>query len=488
MNFVQIEFLWFMAAVFVAYWLLSRLAQGRRYQNLLLVVGSCVFYGWIHPWFLILLGFSATLDFFVAQAIERHRQHRDYLLMLSLAGNLGILAYFKYFNFFVENVIGAVHGMGLQTDLTTLHILLPVGVSFYTFQTMSYSIDVYRGELRARTSFLDYLVYVTLFSQLVAGPIERAGRLLPQIERRREFDLNRVLDGLSLAVWGGFKKLCIADTLAPYIDKVFVLEQPAGPLIWTAAIGFSIQIFADFSGYTDIARGTARMLGLELTENFKSPFLAATTPEFWQRWHISLSFWIRDYVMVPLMGAASRISLLRFVGATITTFTLIGFWHGARWNFVLFGAFHGAWMTIYTLIGRNWGWWYANVSPGTVALQHGRIRWARGGAIVFHFFAVSTVGSLLFRETHLDRIVRALSQHPLRATPDEWMAASVVLGITLVCALPLVISHGVERWLLPRVRNQLWYLPLQTSTWALLGMGMFVFYRVSTYDFIYFQF
>jgi alginate O-acetyltransferase complex protein AlgI len=475
-NFVQIEFIWFMAIVFVAYWALGRLANGRMLQNLLLVVGSAVFYGWIHPWFLILLYFSAVMDFTIGQLMERHRQYRHYLLLLSMAGNLGILGYFKYFNFFVENVVSLAQGLGIDSDLRTLAIILPVGVSFYTFQTMSYSIDIYRGDLKARRNFLDYLVYVTFFPQLVAGPIERAGRLLPQVEKPRTFDRAHVIEGLSLAVWGGFKKLCIADTIAPYVDKVFVLEDPAGPMVWAAAIGFSIQIFADFSGYTDLARGTARMLGFELVENFKSPYLAATTPEFWQRWHISLSFWIRDYLMVPLLGSSGRLTIFRFVWATILTFTIIGFWHGASWNFILFGVFHGVWMTVYTLIGRN-----LPASARSIPL-------GRPMAIAFHFFAVSVPGSLLFRETHLDRIVEHLQRNPFVATPDEWIATSVVIGMTLLCAVPLVLSHYVERLLLPRLRESVWWLPLQTSAWATFGMMMFVFYRVSTYDFIYFQF
>ncbi|HHO51237.1 MAG TPA: MBOAT family protein [Deltaproteobacteria bacterium] len=476
MNFIQIEFLWFVATVFVVYWLLGQLRRGRMWQNLLLVVASAVFYGWVHPWFLLLLSASAGLDFVVGQLIETHRRHRDHLLMLSLAGNLGMLAYFKYFNFFVSNVVDGLALLGVQADLRTLAIVLPVGISFYTFQTMSYTIDIYRGELKPRRSFLDYLVFVSFFPQLVAGPIERAGRLLPQLERPRRFDPAQILSGITLASWGGFKKLVVADTLAPYIDKVFVLEEPSGPLIWSASIAFSIQIFADFSGYTDIARGTARMFGIELMRNFRSPFLAASTPEFWQRWHISLSFWIRDYLLVPLLGTASQLSRSRFFGATLLTFTIIGLWHGASWNFVLFGALHGVAMIVYTLLGRA-------LPRPLLALS-----WGRPLAIVLHFVAVSVPGSMLFRETHPARIVHHLTTPPLTATPDEWIATSVLLGVTALCAAPLVASHAIERWVLPRVQGTVWLLPMQTSTWAISGVGMFVFYRVNTYDFIYFQF
>lgn len=476
MNFVQIEFVYFMTIMFLVYWLAGRSNHGRVVQNVLLLAGSMVFYGWVHPWFLTLLYFSAFLDYTMGRLIRSRPERKQLWLLMSLAGNLGVLAYFKYFNFFVENIRDLVLAMGMHTDLRTLAIMLPVGVSFYTFQTMSYTIDIYRGDLEPRKNLLDYLVYVSFFPQLVAGPIERADRLLPQVEKPRTFRADHITEGLSLAMWGAFKKVCLADTVAPYIDKVFILEDPSGPMVWSAAIAFSIQIFADFSGYTDLARGSARMLGFELTENFKSPYLAATTPEFWQRWHISLSFWIRDYIMVPLLGSASRLTIFRFIWATILTFTIIGFWHGASWNFILFGAFHGVWMTIYTLINRY--------MPRSVR----DIPFGRPVAVVFHFFAVSAPGSLLFRETHLDRIVQHLSKNPFVAAPDEWVAVSVVVGMTLVAATPLVLSHYVERFVLPRLRRSDLWLPTQSTAWAVFAMAMFVFYRVSSYDFIYFQF
>jgi alginate O-acetyltransferase complex protein AlgI len=482
MNFVQVEFLWFMATVLVAYWTLGRLPRGRTLQNGFILCASIVFYGWAHAWFLIPLFVSALIDFYAGQAIEKWPRHKAYVVLMSLCGNLGMLAYFKYFNFFVENVVGIFDLIGVPTSLRTLEIALPIGISFYTFQSIAYTIDIYRGELKARKNLLEYLVYVTFFPQLVAGPIQRANNLLVQVERDRVFSTSRILSGLSLAMWGGFKKMCIADTIAPYIDKVFVLESPAGPMVWAAAIGFSIQIFADFSGYTDIARGTSRMIGFELTENFRSPYLAATTPEFWQRWHISLSTWIRDYLMVPLLGSGSRLTTFRFVWATILTFVIIGFWHGASWNFILFGLWHGVWMTVYTLGNRGIQRWF----PDSLGQAPSSL-W-RPPAIVFHFFCVSVPGSLLFRETHIDRLGRYLQLNPFAATEDEWIATSVVLGFTLLGAAPLVLSHYVEKGLLPRLQGTPWLLPIQTASWAAFATMMFVFYRVSTYDFIYFQF
>jgi alginate O-acetyltransferase complex protein AlgI len=477
MNFVQFEFVVFMAVVFALYWALGLLPNPRRLQNVMLLVASCVFYGWSQAWFLILLFISASTDFVGALLIERHPRYKQYILMITLAINLGMLAYFKYYNFFLDSVIDLMASLGLRSDLHLLSIMLPVGISFYTFQTISYTIDVYRGDLKARTDLLDYFLYVTFFPQLVAGPIERAPSLLVQVERGRNFDLERVVSGLTLAMWGAFKKMCLADTLAPYIDKVFVLEDPATPMVWAACLAFSVQIFADFSGYTDIARGTARMLGFELTENFRSPYLAASTPEFWQRWHISLSFWIRDYLLVPLLGAGRRLTTGRFVWATIVTFLVIGLWHGASWNFLLFGLWHGVWLTAYTLAMR--------VQP---AWTH-RIPLGRPLAVLFHFFVVSVPGSLLFRETHVNRIGQYLTQHPFELTHDEWIATSVVLGMTALMATPLILSHFVMRYVVPRAQGNLWLtLPVQTGSWAVFAMMIFVFYRVSTQDFIYFQF
>ena len=468
-----------MSLIFTLYWGMGQALgeeRGRTAQNVILLVGSCVFYGWVEWWFLLLLSFSAIVDFFVGQQMRARPHLKAYLLILSMACNLGVLAYFKYFDFFIVNVVDLAQTMGVTANLSTLNLILPVGISFYTFQTMSYTIDIYRGELEPRKNALEYFVYVSFFPQLVAGPIERASRLLPQIEGPRHFDLARIMSGLSLAMWGAFKKVCLADMIAPYVDKVFILHDPAGPLVWAASIGFMMQIFADFSGYTEMARRTARMLGFELIENFKSPYLAASTREFWQRWHISLSFWIRDYLMVPLLGSAGRLTLFRFVWATILTFTIIGFWHGASWNFIVFGAFHGIWMTIYTLVNR--------VLPSSVR----NLPFGRPIAVAFHLCAVSIPGSLLFRETRLDRLIQHLQKNPFSGTPDEWTATMVVLGMAIMVSTPLVISHFVERYVMPRTQTSVWWIPVQTSAWAVFGVAMFVFYRVSSYDFIYFQF
>jgi len=470
-NFVQVEFLVFFAAVFAAYWLLQR-----RAQNLLLVFASCVFYGWIHPHFLIMLGFSSYLDFTMARAMVYRPRYKRAFLVLSLTGNLGMLAFFKYFDWFIVEVATVLGTIGLQPHLSTLGVLLPVGISFYTFQTMGYTIDVYRGELKPRRNLLDYLVFVSFFPQLVAGPIERAGRLLPQIETDRVFVPERVRSGMTLALWGFFKKVAIADTIAPYVDKVFTLVDPSGPLVWVATVGFMLQIYADFSGYTDIARGTARMLGFELMENFRSPHLATSTPDFWRRWHISLSTWLRDYLLAPLLGDVAVITIRRFVVAVTITFVLVGLWHGASWNFVVFGLFHGMWMCFYVAWDRY--------VPARFKSWPGA-RWA---AITWHFVAVLLPASLLFREQSVMRAWEHMAQNPIKATDEEWMVAAALLAITSMCMLPLALASWIERVVVPPLQRRGWLTVVQTTAWSLAALAIFVFKRDVQYDFVYFQF
>jgi alginate O-acetyltransferase complex protein AlgI len=470
-SFVQVEYPVFLLLVFALYWALGR----RSWQNGFLLAASLVFYGWFHWWFVPLMLAAAVVDFAVARAIGRWRAWRRVGVAVSLALNLGLLAYFKYTDFFAGQIVEGLRAAGFDARWSGLGVLLPVGISFYTFQTIGYTIDVARGEVEPRKNLVDYLLYVSMFAQLVAGPIERSGRLLPQVERERRLSWVAVRAGVSLAVWGAFKKVVVADSIAPYVDKVFVLHDPAGPMIWAATAGFMIQIYADFSGYTDIARGSARLLGFELGENFREPFLARTTVEFWQRWHISLSTWLRDYLMGPLVGDAGA-GRVRFALATIATFVIIGFWHGASWNFVLFGLYHGIWVVFYGLAARRLPGWASRIPLGSAL------------AVVFHLVVVGMVGSLLFRERHVDRIVQHLSRNPLSAQPDEWIAALVIGSVTAAASAPLLLHWVYGRWWRPRMSASPLYLPLQTTCWAVCSVLMFLFYRTTLQDFVYFQF
>ncbi len=471
MSFVSLPFLALMAVVWTAYWAL----RDRRAQNVLLVAASAVFYGWIHPWFVLLMLFSAVLDYSAARSMAADPARKGRWMAVSLAGNLGLLGAFKYFDWFSTNVAHALSSVGLHADPFTLGLLLPAGISFYTFQTLSYTIDVYRGRLQARTDMLDVLVYVGFFPQLVAGPIERADRLLPQVEQPRVFSWDATRSGLSLALWGAVKKVCVADLLAPQVAQIFLVEEPSFWMWFAACWAFGVQIYADFSGYTDIARGTARMLGFELVDNFDRPYRAASTPEFWRRWHISLSTWVGDYVYTPLLRTG-RPGPLRTLGAIAVTFLLIGLWHGASWNFVLLGTWHAGWMAFYTFA--------TPLVPARVRAHP--VAWFTG--LLFHTVVVLQPTALLFRERSVERILQHLGQIGQPSTEEELIAATLVASMAVLGSIPLTLGHLVEDHVLPRVEGTIWMLPVQTTWWSLAAVAIFIGYRDVSEDFIYFEF
>lgn len=503
MHFIDLDFVAFFAVVFGLYWgfaLLRLPALGggvrralrglgatdaqaeallpdlpRVLQNLLLVLSSAVFYGWIHPWFVALLYASALLDFVVGQRIADDPSRKRAWLGLSLAGNLGMLGFFKYWNFFVGNVAAVIEAAGGHANLPMLQVLLPVGISFYTFQTMSYSFDVYAGRLAPRRNLVDYLVYVSFFPQLVAGPIERATQLLTQVEKPRAFAWDRVVLGFSLALWGATKKVVIADTLAPYVDEVFMMKEPPFVMVLAALFAFGVQMLADFSAYTDIARGTSRMLGLELTENFDRPYSALSTPEFWRRWHISLSSWVGDYVYTPILRSG-RPGPLRTLLAIWVTFFLVGLWHGASWNFVVLGLYNAFWMSFYTFViplvpRRLKGWLVLDFA-----------------AWLFHTLVVLQPTGLLFREVSLARAWQHVSQPWFDAIPEERAIATVILAFAVAGTIPLNVGFWVRDRLMPRLTRSPWFLPVLTTWWAVEIVLLFLFYRDASQDFIYFQF
>ena len=463
MRFNSFDFLIFFALVFTLYWRLPR-----RGQNWLLVLSSCVFYGWVHPWFLWLLAGSAVMDYFTALGMGRFPARRRLMLVISLVGNLGMLCAFKYFDFFVTNVAELLASLGLHPSLPLLRVALPVGISFYTFQSLSYTIDVYRGQMQARRNFLDFAVFVTMFPQLVAGPIERAARLLPQIERDRTLDFDRIESAACLAAWGFFKKLVIADNIVIYVDRIFELQHPSGPLLLAGATAFAVQIYADFSGYTDIARAVARLLGFELMENFRAPYLATSPVDFWRRWHISFSTWIRDYVFLPLFNRGSR---ARFVLASMAAMTLSGLWHGASWNFVLWGAYYGVMVAAYHLVFREVG-------------RRLSLAWGEGPTrllAVATMFPLTLLGWLIFRQQDFAMLRAYATTSPFAATPEEWSTALGVLSLSVGLALPLLV-RPLLLGLAPGSRA------LRAGlTWCCLLAILFLG-RETGQDFIYFAF
>ena len=340
MVFTTATFLVFLAVVFAMYWSLRE----RGAQNLLLLVSGYAFYAWWDYRYCALMIISTVVDYVCGIGCAKPKGKNVYLIV-SLLSNLGMLCVFKYFNFFQDSLIATLGAAGVTMEPLVLRLALPVGISFYTFQTLSYTIDIYRGKLEPHRSFVDYAAYVSFFPQLVAGPIERASSLLPQFAREREFDVELARDGLRQMAWGFFKKLVVADRCAVIVNEIY--GNPSAydsRYLWLAAVGFSFQIYCDFSAYSDIAIGTARLFGFSLTRNFAMPYFSQDFVEFWRRWHITLSTWFRDYVYIPLGG--NRNGPIRQVVNVLIVFAVSGLWHGAGWNFVIWGAIHGALVVI----------------------------------------------------------------------------------------------------------------------------------------------
>ena len=350
MVFNSLQFLLFAAAFFPLYF-----AVRGRARLWLCLAASYVFYGAWDWRFLALIVTSTCIDYALGLALEREGDdaRRRRLLQLSLAANLGVLAFFKYFNFFLESATVGLRGIGYAGSLETLNIILPVGISFYTFQSMSYSIDVYRRQIPVERDFLRFATFIAFFPQLVAGPIVRASDFLPQFAKDRDFEWSRFQVGLGQVLWGFFKKVAIADSIAPFVDQVWASPQTFGALhLLIGVVFYSFQIYCDFSGYSDIAIGLARIMGFDFPKNFDKPYFAQNFSEFWQRWHISLSGWLRDYLYIPLGGSrGGRLFTFRNV---MITMLLGGLWHGAAWVFVLWGFLHGAYQVVGRILSPYW--------------------------------------------------------------------------------------------------------------------------------------
>jgi alginate O-acetyltransferase complex protein AlgI len=475
--FHSLDFVVFFVVVVAAYWRL-----GHRGQNVLLLVSSYFFYGYIHPWFLSLIGASTVIDYLSARGMERWPARKRLFMGASIVSNFGMLGFFKYFNFFAENVHATLAGLGLDVGMPVLRVLLPVGISFYTFQAMSYTVDVFRGELRARRSLLDVAVFISFFPHLVAGPIQRASFLLPQVEEPRRFSVERAASGFYLMVWGFFKKLVIADNVGVIANKVFALSDPSFEVLWAGVFAFAIQIYADFSAYTDIARGSSRWLGFELTQNFDHPYMARNPADFWRRWNISLSTWFRDYVYIPLGG--SREGELKWARNILVTFLLSGLWHGASWNYVLWGLYHGVLLVLtkaHEMLGR----------PPVSAASASASRVSRLAPLrIAGMFVLTLVGWLLFRETELSAIIRDLRLSPFDSTPSERQAGLYLFLLAFGYSIPLWIqSVWVELHRGEPEREEGWPLATARAVGCGLAFAAILVLRSRTsLDFIYFQF
>ncbi|SEW44315.1 D-alanyl-lipoteichoic acid acyltransferase DltB, MBOAT superfamily [Cognatiyoonia koreensis] len=476
MLFTTLSFWGFFAIVGLAYVLLSHKAQNR-----MLLVASYIFYGAWDWRFLSLILLSTLVDYFVGLAMERETREtrRKRLLYVSLACNLGMLAVFKYLGFFVDSFAGLLAGFGYEADIFTLSIVLPVGISFYTFQTLSYTIDIYRKELKPTDDFLDFALFVAFFPQLVAGPIERARNLLPNIAKPRILSWEALSRGVVLVLIGLIKKVVIADAIGPSVDAVYSSPDPTRLDIVFATWLFAIQIYCDFSGYTDIARGVAKMLGFSLMRNFAQPYFAADPQEFWRRWHISLSTWLRDYLYISLGG--NRGGPTKTYRNLMATMTLGGLWHGAAWNFVLWGIYQGALLSIHrALTGRN-----GHSGEGT---NRTFWSWLKRAFAIAAFFQIVCYGWLLFRATSFSQIsdftgkLLGLSAAPMGLTmPMPPFPA--LLGMVFL----FVWDMFTERTGNVRFYSG-WPLVSRAALWACM-IYLFAFgATTTTSSFIYFQF
>jgi len=441
-----------------------------RFQNPFLLAGSLFFYGFGGPWFVLLILLCALTAYAAAITIETRPEHGRIGLILGTVVPLGVLFVFKYFDFFFETVDTSLDAVGLPVSDVTLRLGLPIGISFYTFQSVGYVVDVHRRSVRAERNLIDFLLFVTFFPQLVAGPIERANHLLPQIKRARTLRDSDLGGGTFLIVQGFAKKVLIADNAKPIVDTLFELDGISGPMILAGLIGFTFQIYGDFSGYSDIARGVSRLMGFELLENFHRPYWAPNPAEFWRRWHMTLSNWFRDYVYIALGG--NRSGRARTLANLFFTMTLSGLWHGASANFILWGAFHGA-----ILIGhRLWRERRPIGSTNVLLITASRIT----------MFLLTVYSWMLFRVTDWDRLV---SYHRSLLTDATQGSLAIV---TLVSLLPYIllsiVIDVVEARALPNGYGEPRGRYVLAPYLAALILLIIVYGAASGGEFIYFKF
>ena len=466
MLFNSLAFLVFFPIVLGLYWSAQRSC---RAQNYLLLAASYVFYGWWDWRFLGLIVFSTIVDFAIGLrlGIETNPRIRKFLLLLSVGVNLGLLGFFKYFNFFIESLTAGLGGIGIEATYTTLDIILPVGISFYTFQTLSYTIDIYRGRMGPTKSLRDFSLFVAFFPQLVAGPIERACMFIPQLERPRRANAGQINSGVFLILWGLFKKIVIADNVGLIANEVFDNSGAFQGLdLVLGSLAFTVQIYCDFSGYSDVARGIARLLGFELMLNFRLPYFATSPSDFWKRWHISLSSWLGDYLYISLGG--NRRGTARTYRNLLLTMLLGGLWHGAAWNFVVWGAYHGILLILFRMLVRDNG----NMSPAVKILRVGLM------------FFLTVMGWIAFRSPDMATLFHFLTNAGLGLS-----AESLQFGFDLFFySLPLVVMQIWQA----RTGNLLapasttW--PFRACIYGALIAGLLVLGMRESVDFIYFQF
>jgi alginate O-acetyltransferase complex protein AlgI len=471
MLFNSFVFWLFFAVVWLFYFFLDHKGKNRW-----LLLASYIFYGAWDWRFLLLLLFSTVVDYFCALKISEtgHAKTKKKFVLLSLCVNMGVLGFFKYFNFFSDSVGSFLGLFNIHPDFITLNVILPVGISFYTFQTLSYTLDVYRNKIKPSKDFLDFALYVSFFPQLVAGPIERAEKLMPQIQQPRTLNKGHYTSGIKLIIVGLFKKVVIADNLAYVVNYIFrdYLNLDA-PMYLLGAYAFAFQIYGDFSGYTDIARGVAKLLGFDLMVNFRSPYLAKNPSDFWKRWHISLSTWLKDYLYIPLGG--NRKGSWMTVRNLMLTMVLGGLWHGASWMFVLWGFYHGLLLVGYHAFERLLAKRPATSSSSPFNVLN-----------IFVMFHLTCIGWIFFRAQSWQQAMTFLSGlvHGFMAAPLRVLALCCVVLI----AMQIVGSLWNRAKVYYQNINIIQSISLNTSYYLLLCFLIFLLGDAKAQQFIYFQF
>ncbi len=472
MNFNSYEFLLFFCAALSLYWLVFNVSY--KAQNLIVLISSCTFYSFWDYRFLSLLFISIVVDYFIGLKLNKSIKPNKLLLYLSCFFNLGILAFFKYFNFFIDSWIELFQSVGFSfRNNWSLKIILPVGISFYTFQTMSYTIDIYRGKIKPTTDFIAFASFVTFFPQLVAGPIERASSLLPQILRKRKFSTEQATEGFRLILWGLFKKVVVADNLSPFVDSIFSnYTEFGGGTLALGALYFSFQIYCDFSGYSDIAIGISKLLGIELMSNFKFPYFSRNIAEFWRRWHISLSSWFRDYLYFPLGG--SRGSRMKSIRNVTSIFLISGLWHGANWTFVFWGFIHALLYIPLFITGKH-----RNFNDKIVAHNTLLPSLKEFIQIIITFFFV-LIGWIFFRSETIYDAFQYLNI----------MFFQFDLTFVWIRGLPILFMFLVLDWSQRKDERKLLNhnLVLRWFFYLFLSLLIFLNFGKTSVDFIYFQF
>ncbi len=481
MLFNSIDFALFLPIVFTLYWLLR---DQLRLQNLLIVIASFLFYGWWDYRFLSLLLFSSLVDYTIGLALDKeaNQRKRKWLLAISLVLNLGLLATFKYYNFFIDNFIAAFSLMGYELQYDSLKIVLPVGISFYTFQTLSYGIDVYRKKMKPTKDLISFLAFVSFFPQLVAGPIERASQLLPQFHVVKKFDYAKAVDGLRQILWGLYKKVVVADTCASYVNIVFANPMDHnGSSLCIGAVFFAFQIYGDFSGYSDIAIGTARLFNIDLMQNFSFPYFSRDIAEFWRRWHISLSTWFRDYVYIPLGGSTGSIG--NKVRNTFIVFIVSGFWHGANWTFVVWGLVNALYFLPLLLQSKN------RINMEIVA-QNRKFPTMRELVSMVSTFLLVVLAWVIFRADCLSDVGIIFSKIASFSVAEKLYIGNKNVFLLSVAG---IISMILIEWNARRLKFGLqemglnWPRPVRWLTYCLIIL-LIMFCAETEQEFIYFQF